>query len=86
MLLTPQQLSQVKWIAESKPIPSHVVVVRKGLDTDRREAFKAALLKLNNPEYKYLLKYIYSPDGYVESNHEDYKSVEDMARLYGYLK
>ena len=86
MLLTPQQLSEVKWIAESKPIPSHVVVARKGLDVARKNAFKKALLKLNEPENKYLLKYVYNPDGYVEASHEDYKSVEDMARIYGYLK
>jgi len=86
MLLTPEQLLNVTWIAESKPIPSHVVVVRKGLDTQRKEAFKKALLNLNNPENNYLLQYIYSPDGYVEASHEDYESVEEMARLYGYLK
>ena len=86
MLLTPQQLSEVIWIAESKPIPSHVVVVRKGLDEKRKNAFKKALLKLNEPQNKYLLKYVYNPDGYVEASHEDYKSVEDMARIYGYLK
>lgn len=85
-LVTPEQLQNIKWIAESKPIPSHVVVVRKGLDPDKKIKFKNALLKLNNPENKYLLKYIYSPDGYVEAKHEDYKSVEEMARLYGYLK
>lgn len=86
LLLTPDQLPKITWIAESKPIPSHVVCARKGLEADRKEAFKKALLKLNRPENKYLLKYIYSPDGYVETKHEDYKTVEDMARLYGYLK
>ena len=86
MLLTPEQLINIKWIAESKPIPSHVVVVRRGLDPDKKDAFKKALLKLNEPENNYLLKYIYNPDGYVEANHEDYKTVEEMARRYGYLK
>lgn len=86
LLLTPKQLVNITWIAESKPIPSHVVVVRKGLDNEKKEAFKKALLKLNKPENKYLLQYLYSPDGYVETNHNDYKSVEEMARVYGYLK
>ena len=85
-LLTPVQLEKVTWIAESKPIPSHVVCVRKGLDTKKKEALKNALLNLNKPENKHLLKYIYNPDGYVEASNEDYKSVENMARLYGYLK
>lgn len=85
-LLTPDQLEKITWIAESKPIPSHVVCARKDLDVKRRDAFKSAMLKLNQPEYKYLLAHVYSPDGYVEATNEDYKSVEDMARLYGLLK
>lgn len=86
LLLTPQQLTNVKWIAESKPIPSHAVVARKNLEDEKKEAFKKALLKLNEPQYRHLLQYIYNPDGYVEASHEDYKSVEKMARLYGYLE
>jgi phosphonate transport system substrate-binding protein len=85
-LLTPDQLEKITWIAESKPIPSHVICGRKDLDEKRREAFKSAMLKLNQPEYRYLLAHVYSPDGYVEATHEDYKSVEEMARLYGLLK
>lgn len=85
-LLTPEQLTKVTWIAESKPIPSHLVCVRKGLDEDRVDAFKQAMLKLNEPEYKYLLRHVYSPDGYVEATNSDYKSVEDKAREYGLIK
>lgn len=86
LLLTPDQLSNIIWIAESKPIPSHVVCVRKGLDEEVVKAFKQAMLKLNEPDYRYLLKHVYSPDGYLEANHDNYKPVEEMARLYGFLK
>lgn len=85
LLLTPEQLPKITWIAESKPIPSHLVCVRKGLDKERVDAFKQAMLKLNQPENKHLLKYVYSPDGYVEASHSDYKSVEVKARQYGFL-
>ena len=85
LLLTPSQLEKVTWIAESKPIPSHLVCVRKGLDESRKQAFKKAMLKLNTPEYRHLLKHVYSPDGYIEADHEDYESVEEMARQYGFL-
>jgi phosphonate transport system substrate-binding protein len=85
LLLTPEQLTKITWIAESKPIPSHLVCVRKGLDKERVDAFKQAMLKLNQPENKHLLKYVYSPDGYVEASHSDYKSVEEKARQYGFL-
>jgi len=86
LLLTPEQLSKVTWIAESKPIPSHVVCSRKGLDPKTVESFKKAMLKLNQPDYSYLLKYVYGPDGYVEASHEDYLSVENKARQYGFIK
>jgi phosphonate transport system substrate-binding protein len=86
LLLTPGQLEQVTWIAESVPIPSHVVVARKGLQPERREAFKRAMLKLNQPAHRHLLKHVYSPDGYVETSHRAYAGVEQIARVYGYLK
>ena len=85
LLLTPEQLPKITWIAESKPIPSHLVCVRKGLDKERIDAFKQAMLKLNQPENKHLLKYVYSPDGYIEASHSDYKSVEEKARQYGFI-
>lgn len=44
------------------------------------------MLKLNQPDYKHFLKYVYSPDGYVEATHEDYTSVEEVARLYGFIE
>ena len=86
LLLTPEQLAKVKWIAESTDIPSHVVCSRKGLNTEIKENFKKAMLKLNTPQYSYLLKYVYSPDGYVEATHKNYEHVEQMAKRYGYLK
>lgn len=86
LLLSPAQLEQITWIAESEPIPSHVVVARRGLNPERRAAFKRAMLKLNDPAHQHLLKHVYSPDGYVEATHKDYASVEALARLYGYLR
>lgn len=86
LLVAPDQLEELTWIAESDPIPSHVVLVRNGLDPGRAEAFKQVMLKLNEPDYQHLLKYVYSPDGYVEAKHEDYTSVEEVARLYGFIE
>ena len=86
LLLSPAQLAKVKWIAESTDIPSHVVCSRKGLNPEIKENFKSAMLKLNTPEYSHLLRYVYSPDGYVVATHKNYEHVEEMARLYGYLK
>ena len=76
----------MKWIAESQPIPSHTVIVRKGLAGDVRAKFVAAMLKLNEPEHRDLLKYVYSPDGYVVAKPSAYDGVRKLAKAYGLLK
>jgi phosphonate transport system substrate-binding protein len=86
LLLTPEQQSQVKWIAESKPIPSHTVIVRKELDPALRSKFVAAMLKLNEPANRALLKHVYGPDGYVEADPDAYEGVRQMAKAYGLLR
>lgn len=86
LLLSPEQLQDITWIAESAPIPSHVVIARPGLDPARKEAFIAAMLKLNEPDYQYLLQHVYSPDGYITAQHEDYAPVEQIAQRYGFIK
>ena len=86
LLLTPDQLEEIIWIAESDDIPSHAVIARGDLEPEQIEAFKQAMLKLNDPEYKHLLQHVYSPDGYIEVTHDDYASVEEIARLYGFIE
>ncbi len=85
-LLSAQQQREVKWIAESKPIPSHTVIVRKGLAKDVRSKFVGAMLKLNQPQYRYLLKHVYSPDGYVVATQSAYEGVRKLAAAYGLLR
>lgn len=86
LLLTPEQRSQVTWIAESADIPSHAVIARKGLEPGVRESFIKAMLALNEPDKRHLLQFVYSPDGYVRSGHEAYESVEEVARAYGLVR
>lgn len=86
LLLAPEQQTQVKWIAESKPIPSHTVIARKDLDPALRAKFVAAMLKLNEPEHRALLKHVYGPDGYVVGDPKAYDGVRELARAYGLLK
>lgn len=85
LLLTPEQQPQVKWIAESASIPSHVVIARKELDDETRQKFVAAMMKLNEPEYRPLLKHVYSPDGYVIADSSAYDGVRKLAAEYGLL-
>ncbi len=86
LLLTPKQLLEVTSIAESDLIPSHAVIARGDLDPIVVAAFKRAMLKLNDDDYRHLLQYVYGPDGYVEVDHAAFAGVEALAREYGYLQ
>ncbi len=86
LLLTPQQQAEVTWIAESAPIPSHLVIARPGLDAALRDRFVDAMLRLNEPEHRNKLRYFYGPDGYVRADGAAYDGVRDMARQYGLLR
>ncbi len=86
MLLPPDQQAKVRSIALTPPIPSHAVIARKGLDPALREAFARAMLKLNRPDLRHLLKHVYGPDGYVRARPADYDGVADLARAYGLIK
>ncbi|WP_420402394.1 phosphate/phosphite/phosphonate ABC transporter substrate-binding protein [Nisaea sp.] len=86
LLLTPQQQAKVTWIAESEPIPSHVVIARPELDTGLQSRFVDAMMRLNEAGNRNLLRYLYGPDGYVRADPKAYEGVRDMARRYGLLE
>lgn len=86
LLLTPEQQAEVIWIAESEPIPSHVVIARPGLDPQLKRRFTEAMLALNEPENRKLLAYVYGPDGYVPADPTAYDGVRAVARRYGLLE
>jgi phosphonate transport system substrate-binding protein len=85
LLLTPEQQSEIRWIAESKPIPAHAVIARPGLDPALVAKFVEAMLALNEPENRWLLKHVYGPDGYVRADWKAYEPVAEVARRYGLL-
>lgn len=85
LLLTPEQQQAVAWIAESDPIPSHLVIARPGLDTDVKARFVDAMLELNKPENSDYLRYLYGPDGYVTADPAAFDAVRSIARRYGLL-
>jgi phosphonate transport system substrate-binding protein len=86
LLLDPDQRRAVTWIAESAAIPTHGVIVRRDLAPALREAFVSAMLKLNQPDHRYLLAHVYGPDGYVRTSHAAYRTVEAMARMHGLIR
>ncbi len=85
-LLSLEARDAVTVIATSVQIPSHCVVLRKGLDKTLVDQFVKAMMTLNKPEHKGLLKQLYGTGGYVKVDHSTYASVEKMAREFGFLK
>ncbi len=85
LLLDPGRRGEVRTLAETPAIPSHVVIARKELEVSVREAFVAAMLALNEPDKQHLLKHVYAPDGYVRPDHAAYEAVARLARAYGLI-
>ncbi len=85
-LLRAEERDEVVPIADSRPIPSHAVVVRKGLDPALVDGLRAALLALNQGTRKDLLAHLYSVDGYVVADEGTYSEVARIAREYGFLR
>ena len=73
----PSSRAEVRWIAESEPIPAHAVIARPGLDPALKQRFVAAMLELNEPENRWLLQHVYGPDGYVEADPQAYEPVAE---------
>ena len=86
LLLTPQQQSEVIWLAETAPLPSHLVIARAGLDAGLQARFVDAMLSLNDPENAAYLQFVYGPDGYVLSDPDVFEPIRAAARRYGFLK
>ena len=86
LLLDADRRGDVAAIARTPPIPSHVVVARRGLEPRPRAAFVAAMLALNAPSKRHLLKHLYGPDGYVMPDRAAYEGVAAMARKYGLIE
>ena len=85
-LLSTEERDAVTEIARSQLIPSHCVVVRKGLDKGQVAKLRSALLALNEGPDRGLLEYLYNVDGYVEVDAETYSGVARLAKEYGFLR
>lgn len=85
-LLRGEERDAVVSIADSRAIPSHGVVVRKGLDPEVGAALRAALLALNDGPDRDLLKLLYSVDGYFAADAQTYRDVEALAQEFGLIE
>jgi phosphonate transport system substrate-binding protein len=85
-LLRPGERDQMVAIGESRPIPSHCVVVRQGADPALVAGLREALLALNEGPNRNLLEQLYNVDGYIEVDHSTYSGVAELAKEYGFVR
>lgn len=87
-LLRGNERNQIVALAESRPIPSHCVVVRKGVGKARVDSVRNALLALNDeahPDHA-LLRDLYNVDGYVPVTIETYEETEQLGLTHGFIQ
>lgn len=70
--LSPEEQARITSIARLGLVPSHPVLVGKNVDSATREAFVAAMLKLNDPVNVHLLTDLYGVDGITETTAEEH--------------
>lgn len=85
--LTEEQRDRVKVIAKQGPVPTHLLAIRGELPQEVKDNVKKALLELNEPENKALLKSVYGAEKLVERTHEEHvhaleKAVKQVATDY----
>jgi phosphonate transport system substrate-binding protein len=85
-LLPQPEREKLTTIAQTPPMPSHCVVVRKDLNPQTVARLQAALFALNKGPNRKLLAKLYNVDGYVKVTHATYADVERVAREYGFAK
>lgn len=85
-LLPQPDREKLTTIAQTPPMPSHCVVVRKELNPQTVAKLQAALFALNQGPNRKLLSKLYNVDGYVKVSHATYADVERVAREYGFAK
>ncbi|MBI3084129.1 MAG: phosphate/phosphite/phosphonate ABC transporter substrate-binding protein [candidate division NC10 bacterium] len=83
LLKDPAQRAHLTFIAETPPIPNDGACVREGLAPDLVQRVKAALLSLNDPVGRPLLKRLYAVDGLAEAADADFDPVREAVDLLG---
>ncbi|HWP34678.1 MAG TPA: phosphate/phosphite/phosphonate ABC transporter substrate-binding protein [Thermodesulfobacteriota bacterium] len=84
--LTPEEREQVVWIAEHGPVPNHGVAVRRDLPEEEVTRLRQALLALNEPAHRDLLRNLYGWEKIVPADPAAYDGLVEAARLVGVLE
>ena len=83
LIKDPAQREHLTFIAETPPIPNDGACVREGLAPDLVQRLKTALLSLNDPVGKPILKRLYAVDGLAEAADADFDPVREAVDLLG---
>jgi phosphonate transport system substrate-binding protein len=70
--LTDTERRQLKVIARQGPVPTHCIAAKNSLSPALRARIQTALLKLNEPEHKSLLKSVYGAEKLVPVTHSEH--------------
>lgn len=81
-----ERIEALTWVAETPPIPEAGIAAREGLDATLAKRIFDALMALNAPEYKPLLKKLYSIDGFTDPGPDSDFDVVRTALREGMLK
>ncbi|MCI0536102.1 MAG: phosphate/phosphite/phosphonate ABC transporter substrate-binding protein [Verrucomicrobiales bacterium] len=87
-LLQPDEQRQIVSVAQSIESPSHLAMVRPGLEAVTVDRLKQALLALDKHDSgdRALLSRLYGVGGYVEAELTDFADVAKVAARYGFVK
>lgn len=81
-----ERIEALTWVAETAPIPEAGIAARDGLDPALAKRIFDALMAFNAPEYKPLLKKLYSIDGFTDPGPDSDFDVVRTALREGMLK
>ncbi|MBA2661212.1 MAG: phosphate/phosphite/phosphonate ABC transporter substrate-binding protein [Bradymonadaceae bacterium] len=78
--LTEEQQALIRVVSTQGPVPTHGLAIRGDLPAEIKSKVRAALLELNEPEHKALLKSVYGAEKLVERTHDEHVGALDKAR------
>ncbi len=70
--LTEDEQAQLKVISRQGPVPTHLIAASAGLSPALRARITKALLELNQPEHRELLKSVYGAQRLVAVTHDEH--------------
>lgn len=70
--LSPDDQKKVRVLTEQGPVPTHCIAVKSDLSAELRQKISDALMKLNEPEHKELLKSVYGAQKLKPVTHDEH--------------